>query len=78
MLNDFYAEVVELRHDSVVSSANTVECLLKFGLNHLTVDYYFSILTLAQTFSVNREDVQTAMQMETLMDQYLALTKNKA
>lgn len=77
-MNDFYAEVVELRHDSVVSSANTVECLLKFGLNHLTVDYYFSILTLAQTFSVNREDVQTAMQMETLMDQYLALTKNKA
>lgn len=56
VLNDFHAEVVSLRHDSVGAAASTVECLFKFGLNYLTVEYYFSILTLAQTFSVNRED----------------------
>lgn len=55
-----------------------VEILLKFGLNHLTVDYYFAILTLAHTFSLNREEHQEALQIETLMNQYIAINKNKA
>ena len=61
VLNDFHTEVVDLRHDSVAASSNTIECLLNFGLNHLTVNYYFSVLVAAQTFSVNREDFQSAM-----------------
>ena len=79
ILNDFYAEVVESRLDSVQTSVSLVESLLRLGgLNHLTVDYYFAILTLAHSFSLNREEVQEAIQVEHYMSCYLAINKNKS
>jgi len=69
---------VEHRHDSISTSVTLIDCLLRFGLNHLTVDYYFAILTLAHTFSLNREEHQEVMQIESLMNQYLAINKNKS
>ena len=57
ILNDFYTEVVEQRNESVATSCGLVESLLRFGMNHLTVNYYFAILTLVHTFSLHREEI---------------------
>ena len=47
-------------------------------MNHLTVDYYFAILSLAHSFCLNRGEVQEAEQIEAYMSQYLAIHKNKS
>mmetsp|Transcript_8043 Transcript_8043/g.9631 ORF Transcript_8043/g.9631 Transcript_8043/m.9631 type:complete len:117 (-) Transcript_8043:748-1098(-) len=54
-----------------------VEALQRFGMNYLTVDYYFAILTLAHTYSLNREDLHEATQLESYLHQYLCLHKVK-
>lgn len=58
VLNDLYAQMISKRFDSVTTSCALIESLLRFGTNHLTVEYYFAILTLAHTFSLNRHEAQ--------------------
>ena len=77
ILNDFYSTIITKRHDSITTACALVESLLRFGMNHLTVDYYFAILTLAHTFSLNRQEAQEAEQIETYMAKYLSIHKNK-
>ena len=56
-LNDYYADAVHLRHDSVQNGLDMLESLQRFGLNYLTVDYYFALLTLSHTYSLNRDEI---------------------
>lgn len=46
-----------MRHDSVINGLSRLESLQRFGMNYLTVDFYFATLVLAHTYSLNREDV---------------------
>ena len=78
ILNEFYADIITLRHDSIQSGITLIEALLAFGTNHLTVDYYFAILVLMHTASLNRENIQRASQLELYMHQYLVINKNKS
>ena len=61
ILNDFYSTIILRRHDSISVASALVESLLRFGMNHLTVEYYFAILTLAHTFNLNRQEIQDAV-----------------
>lgn len=78
VLNSLYAELINHRFESAQKSFTLVDSLLKFGLNHLTVDYYFAFLTLAHTFCLNRHDFTDAMQLESYMLLYLSINKNKS
>ena len=55
-LNDFYSDAIGMREEGVQTAVDFVEHLLRYGLNYMTVDYYFSVLTIVHTFSLNRED----------------------
>ena len=77
-LNDFYADAISMRHESVDTGMLMMETLLKFGKNFLSVNYYFAILVLAHTYCLNRGEHETAIQMETLMQWYLSIHKVKA
>ena len=56
--------MVDQRNDSVANGLALVDALLAFGTNHLTVDYYFAILILMHTYSLNREELDRAAQVE--------------
>ena len=43
----------------------------------MTVDYYFAVLTLTHTYSLNREELHVAQQTETYMHMYLSIHKIK-
>ena len=58
-------------------SLTLVESLLRFGLNHLSVNYYFAFLSLAQTYSLNRHDFAEASWLESYMLKNLAIDKNR-
>jgi len=45
-----------MREEGVQTAVDFVEHLLRYGLNYMTVDYYFAVLTIVHTFSLNRED----------------------
>ena len=78
VLNSLYTEVIEYRFDSAQKCFTLIDSLLKFGMNHLTVDYYFAFLTLAHTLCLNRSDVSEAAQIEHYMVLYLSINKKKS
>ena len=41
------------------------------------MDYYFALLTLSHTYSLNRDELQAAQQTEKYMNQYLSIHKAK-
>ena len=78
ILNSLYTEVITYRFESAQKCFILVESLLKFGMNYLSVDYYFAFLSLAHTFCLNRHDFTEAAELESYMVMYLSINKKKA